>query len=303
MSEVPIFCNVEAGGGARAEADLLVAFAESELSFDLRHLPPDELVRRAHQAVQAGAAVIGVAGGDGSISAVAGVVAGTDTALAVFPAGTLNHFAHAIGIRSYADTAAALVAGRVEAVDVGEVNGRIFVNNASLGLYPRQLWLRRKWEPRLGKWPAATAAVCATLADYYLQAVHIEGPGIKRSRVTPLVWVAPGRGSFQSPRRSPRSLQSGTLEVVIVSARQRRRLLRLALHALRYAGDALTACGANPDCEIHHSESIRITSRSRTHLGLGIDGELVRLQVPLEFRVRTGALKVFVGERSENETH
>ena len=78
------------------------------------------------------------AGGDGTINAVAAAIVDADKALGVLPFGTMNHFAKDLNIPLDFDGAIeTIVAGHVTRVDVGDVNGRIFVNNSSLGLYPR----------------------------------------------------------------------------------------------------------------------------------------------------------------------
>ena len=75
-------------------------------------------------------------GGDGTISAAASALAGTKTLLGILPLGTLNHFARDLGIPANLDEAAKLIAARAEKVDVAEMNGRVFINNSAIGLYP-----------------------------------------------------------------------------------------------------------------------------------------------------------------------
>ncbi|HEV2130545.1 MAG TPA: diacylglycerol kinase family protein [Longimicrobiaceae bacterium] len=299
MGVVPVFCNREAGGGAQAEAQLAAAFTDSALAFELCAASPAELAERIGEAVQAGVPAVGVAGGDGTISTAAGVLAGTGTALAVFPGGTLNHFAVALGIRSYEDAIAALRGGRTIPVDVGEVNGRVFVNGASIGIYPQKLRIRGVWERWIGKWPAAAVAGTAAMLDFHRHVLEIESAALRRVTVSPLVYVGPGRGSFQRPHLGPRELCSGMLEMVIVSAASRLRLLGLALHALRRGGDGLGICSRETDCTVHHGEHFLVSSWFHRRIDLGIDGELVRLEAPLDFRIRRGALRVFVGDRQD----
>lgn len=297
MAALAVFCNIRAGGGAAAEAGLSEAFAEAGLRLDFRGCTPDELTRLLRVAVAEGAPIVGVAGGDGTLSTAASVLAGTDTALAVFPGGTLNHFAVALGIRSYADAVAALDAGRVAAIDVGEVNGRVFINGASIGLYPQKLRRRAAWQRRIGKWPAAALAGTAALLDFHRHVLQVDSAELQLATVSPLLYVGPGRGSFQRPQIGPRELCSETLELVIVSATSRLRLLELALRALRHGGDGLSVCSRETDCSVYHGERFRVTSWFHRRLDLGIDGELARLEAPLDFRIRPGALRVFLGKR------
>ena len=103
--------------------------------------------------------VLGVAGGDGTINTGAAVAARHGLPLLVVPAGTLNHFAYALGIASVADAAEAVREGRAVAVDRAEIDGQTFVNTASIGSYVDLVDAREKLEHRIGKWPAVLVAL------------------------------------------------------------------------------------------------------------------------------------------------
>src|SRR3954469_22997747 len=97
-----------------------------------------DLTALSKEAVENGATIVAAGGGDGTISAVASALVGTDVALGVLPLGTLNHFAKDLGIPlKLEDAIQALFRGDTVKVDVAEINGKIFLNNSSLGLYPR----------------------------------------------------------------------------------------------------------------------------------------------------------------------
>jgi undecaprenyl-diphosphatase len=112
--------------------------------------------------VASDARALAVAGGDGTVATVAQLAIDRDLPLAVFPSGTLNHFAKALDLEAFADTAAAVVSGSAGTVDVGRVNGKIFLNTAGLGGYPEMVRLRERLEHRIGKWPAAAYAMYRT---------------------------------------------------------------------------------------------------------------------------------------------
>src|SRR6185503_11143696 len=96
-----------------------------------------DIVATTKRVIAAGAEVVVAAGGDGTVSAVASCVKGSGATMGVLPMGTLNHFARDLGIPPKLEDAIAVLArGLRVAVDLGEVNGRVFVNNASLGVYP-----------------------------------------------------------------------------------------------------------------------------------------------------------------------
>ncbi len=163
---VIVILNRHAGSAAESaavEAALREAGAEPEIQLAGSG---GELCALAKQAAASAHETIVAGGGDGTINAVASVLVGTAKRLGVLPLGTLNHFAKDLGIPLALPLAAQTAAqGRETAVDVGEVNGRIFLNNSSLGLYPRIVRDRERQQERLGrgKWPAFAWALLSAL--------------------------------------------------------------------------------------------------------------------------------------------
>lgn len=127
--------------------------------------PEDDVVRVLRDAAQR-AEVLGVAGGDGTVATASGVALETEKPLAVFPAGTLNHFAKQIGCATTDRTIAALRRGTVEMVDVVTLNNdTTVINTASIGVYPRFVEVRERYEGKLGKTLAAMIATWQVLKD------------------------------------------------------------------------------------------------------------------------------------------
>ena len=105
-------------------------------------------------------AIVAVVGGDGTVNAVAKRLVGTGTTRAPLPGGTLNHFTKDAGVPQEIDSALKRIAsGRSRLVDVGTVNDIVFLNNSSIGIYPRSLNTRERLEDSIGKWPAAVAGL------------------------------------------------------------------------------------------------------------------------------------------------
>ena len=127
-----------------------------------------DLTRLAARALEASGRTVVAGGGDGSVSAVASVLAGTDGRLGVLPLGTLNHFAKDLKIPLDLDQAIRTVfTGCTVRVDVGEVNGRVFLNNSSLGLYPKLVHLREKQQQSgSSKWVAFARSLVAVMRRY-----------------------------------------------------------------------------------------------------------------------------------------
>lgn len=161
---------------------------------------------------------LGVAGGDGTVAAVASVAAERDLPLALIPAGTLNHFARDIGIRSMPDADAATEVGNAVGIDLGEVGvegpdgpaHRWFVNTASLGGYPEMVRLREKLQEKHPKWPSAAIALTRTLRNAKPLTVRLNG------KLTQVWLLFVGNGTYApkgfAPSRRP-ALDTGLLDV------------------------------------------------------------------------------------------
>ena len=161
---------------------------------------------------------LGVAGGDGTVAAVASVAAERDLPLALIPAGTLNHFARDVGIQSMPEADAATEVGDAVGIDLGEVEidgpageaHRWFVNTASLGGYPEMVRLREKLQQKHPKWPSAAIALARTLRHAKPLRVRLNGKPTE-------VWlIFVGNGTYApkgvAPTRRP-ALDTGLLDV------------------------------------------------------------------------------------------
>jgi diacylglycerol kinase family enzyme len=138
--------------------------ASRGVDVEVRQVPGSQLAAAAAEAAATGVDAGVMAGGDGTISAGAGALAGGRSALGVLPFGTLNHFARDAGIPGDLDEALAVIAaGHARAVDVGQANERVFVNNASMGFYPVAVADREaRQEEGARKWPAMARAALET---------------------------------------------------------------------------------------------------------------------------------------------
>ncbi len=252
----------------------------------------DELSARAMHAVEAGYDRIVAGGGDGTVSTVAGAVAATRAALAVLPMGTLNHFAKDLGVPL--DLAAAVrtaLAGRVIKVDVGEVNGRVFVNNSGTGPYP-YIVRQREEQQRHGqpKWVAFGLAIWAALRRYYRLRVKLRlDEADALARLTPFLFVGNNRyevNGLEIGRRA--SLQSGRLWVCAPPAPTRSGLVRTALRGL---------AGRATDRDLHAFEAAEFWVQANTpRISVSRDGEVSVMETPLHYRIRPAALAVIVPE-------
>jgi diacylglycerol kinase family enzyme len=292
MSSLPLLINPRSGAGCSDDhvTRLIELFRKAGIEACVQLARShDEMVALARQLVGKRVPVIFAGGGDGTVNALASVLAGSDTALGVLPLGTLNHFARDLGIPLGLDAAVrALAKGKRKAVDIGEVNGRVFVNNSSIGLYPAMVHRRDKQQRRLGrsKWHAMLWAAHTVLRGHPFLDVALELDGVTRRRRTPFVFVGNNvyrmEGFYIGLRER---LDCGVLSVYVTQRYRRLRLLLLALRAL------FGRLHQARDFEASTARTLRIESRHKRLL-VATDGEVGPLDLPLEYQIRPGALQV-----------
>ncbi len=242
------------------------------------------------RAVESGCETLVAGGGDGTINTGASAVLERGIALGVLPLGTLNHFAKDLGIPLGLEEAARVVLeGVVCKVDVGEVNGRVFLNNSSLGVYPAIVRLREKYQATLrGKWLAALWAGLTVLRRSPFMAVRIVAEGETIVRRTPLVLVGNNEYKMSGIRAGSReSLARGRLALYVLNAERRPGLLRLGWEVFFKGADRVK------EVDLITVEEATIETR-RHRLHVATDGEVFPLEPPLSYRIRPGALRVHV---------
>ena len=236
------------------------------------------------------------AGGDGTISTAAAALAGTDIPLGVLPFGTLNHFAKDLGVPLELEASVRnIIENNVTAVDVAEVNGRVFINNSSLGLYPDMVRDRERQQSRLGrgKWHSFLWASLSVLRRFPFLVVRIEVESTKEDFVTPVVFIGNNEYQMQGFDIGGReSLQGGVLSIYIVKKQRRAALVRLSLAAL------LGRLEQARDFEALTATELVIETH-RTRVLVSADGEVQPMTSPLHYRIRPRALRVIVPRKVE----
>jgi diacylglycerol kinase family enzyme len=287
---IAVILNPASGSGTAATADgITELFAAGGDAVAITRLGDGVSVPDVvHQAIKAGAPAVVAAGGDGTVSAVAAALIGSDVPLGVLPVGTLNHFAKDLGLPLKLEEAVEIVQGRnVRVVDAGEVNGRIFLNNSSIGVYPRLVELRDRYrESGITKWIAAAWAGLAVLRLRPFMGVRIESPEGVLLRRTPFVLV--GNNEYQMSglhATSRESLTGGKLAVYVMKAQGRPSLLRLAWQVLR------RGVSETPELDFLSVAETTVETRRR-NLQVALDGEVVTLQSPLRYKILPGVLRV-----------
>ncbi|HEY6636492.1 MAG TPA: diacylglycerol kinase family protein [Solirubrobacterales bacterium] len=275
-----LFYNPKSGGG-KAERFALADEARARGIEPIELARGDDLGELVEKAVADGADALAMAGGDGSQAVVAAIAADLDLPYACVPAGTRNHFALDLGIdrNDVVGALDAFVDGGERRVDLAEVNGRVFVNNVSLGLYAEAV-----------QNPGYREAKLRTILDTVPEMLGSEGSGLD------LAWLGPGGHEHRSGAavlvsnnryRLGRAVGSGTrpriddglLGITVVSAPTGSGQGRLVQRPWR----EWTAA----EFEVHADHAVPA----------GIDGEAVTLDPPLRFRIKPGVLRVRVSPK------
>jgi len=288
QTPLPVIVNRDGGTAARQggklEANLREAFAAAKQPIDLQLVTGSEIARAV---TSAPGRLVAVGGGDGTIACAADVLAHQHRRLAVLPLGTLNHFARAIGLSGdLTEAAQAAAHGVARRVDLGRVGNKVFINNASLGLYARMV-VERERNP-LPKWLATIPAALAVLARPGARRLALQVDGETMCVKTPLLFIGNNRYSLESGMIGQRaSLSEGVLSAYAVAQRGGFGLLAAAARIL--AGKVNFAADFAATAE---AGEIVIQRSGRHHLAL--DGEVVELEFPLTFSAWPGALQVMM---------
>src|SRR5690348_868352 len=182
-------------------------------------------------------------------------------------------------------------------IDVAEVNGRLFLNTSSVGVYVTFVRTREQLEPRFGYWLASAAAALRILARLRSFRVTLEVEGVEQEYVTPLVFIGVGERELRLPKLGAR-VEGGRrgLHVMVVRSRTGGRVLALAFAA---AARGVRAVSRTPAMRSFIVDRLRIEPRVKAVGGrIALDGEIVSVVPPLEYRFVREGLRVVVREQS-----
>lgn len=228
--------------------------------------------------------VLAVAGGDGTVNAGATAALAHDRPLLVLPDGTLNNFARTLGLTSVEIALRAYADRRLARVDVGEVDGHVFLNTASFGSYPRMVERRDRWADRIGKWPAFALALWQDLREVRPTPALVDG------RPAKVWWAFVGNCRYRTHARVPglrEHLDDERLDVRVLCARSPFPRVRALADVL--LGRALSGAGYTERL----TESLTLAIPDEPRL-LAVDGEVMEGSPTVAFRKRPAALRVFV---------
>ncbi|HEV2854624.1 MAG TPA: diacylglycerol kinase family protein [Thermoanaerobaculia bacterium] len=291
---ITVIVNQGAGsvvsGDVSAES-LRQSFQKEGTEAEVHVIPGEQILETARQAVARGVDAVVAGGGDGTIRAVASVVTGGPVAMGVLPLGTLNHFARDLGIPTDLDEAVRLIPnGKVRALDVGDVNGEIFVNNSVLGFYPPVVKVR-DWERRefgRNKWLATVSALFKVLPKIPFLHVHVKADGFEARRKTRFLFVGNNEYIMRAFNFGARErFDSGDLYLYIARTPSRFGLAGLALLSL--VRDLKLTRGFDSWCLPEFTVGTRLKA-----IPVYLDGEVTSMKPPLRYRTRPRDLKVIL---------
>lgn len=289
-AKVTLIVNAQSG---KKDADTRVEEIRTRLEpavgeLVLRPVRGGDILRAAKTAVAEGSDVVAALGGDGTQSAVAGALAGTDAVMAPLPGGTFNYFARELGMETLDDALDSLLAGRAEARDVGTVNDRVFLNNLSFGLYPHILQRREAIYDRWGRSRLlAYWSVLLSLLDLR-DPMHLSLTvnGHQRDIYTPLAFIARSAYQLESfGMDGAEAVRDGHLALFVAKEKSRSALMAASLRL------ALGKVARGEDFDLVISDEMLIETRRRRKL-LALDGEKARMSAPFRLNMHPGALKV-----------
>lgn len=296
MRPIPLIINSSSGPDDSADvlSQIESEFAANGMEIAVRQLDDGEEIESVleDESIRSAESII-IAGGDGTVSAAANAATSAGQTLGILPQGTLNNFAKDLGIPVDIGQAVKVISDAYSRkVDLAEVNGRSFINNSSIGLYPSIVRRRDVQQERLGrgKWFAAFLAAWQVtgISPFYTVRFCIGEKEFVRK--TPFVFI--GNNGYEMDlynigRRA--TLDGGKLSVYILLHGGRwgvfRLLIKTILGLLKHA----------TEFEAFHTESITISTKTN-HILVAMDGEVTSMTSPLEYMIKPRALDVLVPE-------
>jgi diacylglycerol kinase family enzyme len=291
VPDICVLANPRSGTAMRNPGALTRAMAVFGPRAQLRPFsgdPADEATR----AVRDGFRVVVAAGGDGTVAGVAHALAGTDAALAVLPLGTFNYFARGLGIPEDPGGAArAILQGSPHDIAVGTLNGRVFLNNVSIGLYPAILEEREATYARFGRYRilahiASLRTILRFQRPYRMEILQDE----TRHRIrTPMLFVA--RSAYQLDQfglEGAEAISDDRLVLFLAHQQTRLAFLRLAWRLIRRRVDH------GRDVLVSTPRRIVVTVPGRRRVAVALDGEKLKMRLPLRIEIADHQLQVIL---------
>lgn len=237
------------------------------------------------------AGVVVAAGGDGTLNAVGAKLLHTDIPLGLLPLGTFNYVARALNIPlDLLEATKVIISGRPQAIHVAKLNNQIYLNNASLGLYPLFIKRREAYNQRFGRFTfnAYASALDVMIRDRKALKLTLEVDGKRYPLNTPLVFFGNNQLQLQEMRlRVADCAAAGRVAGVAVANTDKRTLFKLLFQLIQ--GKLEQASQVYSFC----ADQVQVHA-AKKNIKVAIDGEIVELQTPLKITVEKNALNIMV---------
>jgi diacylglycerol kinase family enzyme len=287
-----VIMNQGSGAGDKLALNQEIETAFKSHGWQVEYVMVDrrDVQRRTRSAVAHASGAVVVAGGDGTINAVASACVGVNRPLGIVPAGTFNYVARNLGLPTdIAEAVSVIVNGLTRGVDIGEVNGRIFLNNAGFGLYSKMVERRENDKRRFGRsrLVAFLSGLRCLLGVHPLYKIDLTADGkFERLRTTTLFFGCNALQLEHFNVAAADCLRQGKLAVLSLKLHSRWDIAVATCAAL--IGRLDKADSTDAFC----ASTVHVQTRRR-RLKVAIDGEIARLRPPLRVTLRPGALQVF----------
>lgn len=248
-----------------------------------------DILLRHRQAENVG--VVVAAGGDGTLNAVASKLMGTDIPMGILPLGTFNYVARVLNIPlDLLDAAKTISEGQPRSVHVAQLNQHIYLNNASLGLYPLFIQKREQFNKHFGRFPlhAYTSALDVLIRDRKELKLEVEVDGQRYPVKTPLIFFGNNQLQLAEMKlRIAEAAEAGKVAGVVVAKSDKRTLFKTLWQLIKGNLDQAS------DVYSFAADEVIVHSK-RNKLTVAVDGEIVTMTPPLKITVRKHALKIMV---------
>lgn len=248
-----------------------------------------DILLRHRQAENVG--VVVAAGGDGTLNAVASKLMGTDIPMGILPLGTFNYVARVLNIPlDLLDAAKAIGEGQPRSVHVAQLNQHIYLNNASLGLYPLFIQKREQFNKHFGRFPlhAYTSALGVLIRDRKELKLEVEVDGQRYPVKTPLIFFGNNQLQLAEMKlRIAEAAEAGKVAGVVVAKSDKRTLFKTLWQLIKGNLDQAS------DVYSFAADEVIVHSK-RNKLTVAVDGEIVTMTPPLKITVRKHALNIMV---------
>lgn len=248
-----------------------------------------DILLRHRQAENVG--VVVAAGGDGTLNAVASKLMGTDIPMGILPLGTFNYVARVLNIPlDLLDAAKAIGEGQPRSVHVAQLNQHIYLNNASLGLYPLFIQKREQFNKHFGRFPlhAYTSALDVLIRDRKELKLEVEVDGQRYPVKTPLIFFGNNQLQLAEMKlRIAEAAEAGKVAGVVVAKSDKRTLFKTLWQLIKGNLDQAS------DVYSFAADEVIVHSK-RNKLTVAVDGEIVTMTPPLKITVRKHALNIMV---------